>query len=442
MRGKLASQGFARDSVTTERFLNLRFEGTDVPMMVPRPADGDFGAAFVERYKREFGFTLDRPLVVDDVRVRGSAGGGALPAAGAGGAAAAPPPLPQPAAVRSVFFREGGRQPTAVHLLSSLSPGHAVPGPALLVDSISTVVVEPGCLAHVTERGDLRIDVGEAGGAGGAAGGGAHRVTEELDPIQLAIFSHRFMARPQQRFCALLLTTVCHTPLFLLWKHAVSARVKQTSSLAPEHRLASFLAFSQGIAEQMGRTLQRTSVSVNIKERLDFSCALFDPEGGLVANAPHLPVHLGAMQEAVRFQVRHWAENGGLQEGDVLVSNHPQLAGGSHLPDITVMTPVFEGGRVVFFVASRGHHADIGGITPGSMPPRSTSLLEEGAVIIAHKLVRDGAFDEAGISHLLSAPAEYGIPGVTGTRNLSDNISDLKAQARRCGHTPLSRNAL
>lgn len=185
VRAKLSAQGFPAASVACERFLNLRFEGTDVAMMIPKPDDGDFGAAFVARYRREFGFTLDRPLAVDDVRVRGSAGGGALPADPAA-AGAAPPPLPEPAAVRSVFFLQGGRQPTPVHRLGSLSPGHSVAGPALLVDSISTVVVEPGCTAHVTERGDLRIDVG--------AGGGSHKVTEELDPIQLAIFSHRFMA--------------------------------------------------------------------------------------------------------------------------------------------------------------------------------------------------------------------------------------------------------
>jgi len=174
----------------------------------------------------------------------------------------------------------------------------------------------------------------------------------------------------------------------------------------------------------MGRTLQRTSISVNIKERLDFSCALFDPQGGLVANAPHLPVHLGAMSEAVRYQIRHWGND--LKEGDVLLSNHPQLAGGSHLPDITVITPIFHQGKIVFFVASRGHHADVGGIAPGSMPPMSKTLLQEGAAIIAFKLVEEGLFQEQGISDLLHAPGK--LPGNYGTRNLSDNLSDLRAQ--------------
>ena len=181
-----------------------------------------------------------------------------------------------------------------------------------------------------------------------------------------------------------------------------------------------------GIAESMGKTLARTSVSVNIKERLDFSCALFDSGGGLVANAPHIPVHLGAMQSAVAFQIEHWATRGGMKEGDVFVSNHPQLAGGSHLPDITVITPVFQGDQIVFFVASRGHHSDIGGIAPGSMPPASTTLVEEGAQIIGCKLVDNGVFQEKAITDLLMAPAS--LPNNFGTRNLRDNLSDLRAQ--------------
>jgi 5-oxoprolinase (ATP-hydrolysing) len=163
-----------------------------------------------------------------------------------------------------------------------------------------------------------------------------------------------------------------------------------------------------------------------MKERLDFSCALFTKNGGLVANAPHIPVHLGAMQAAVTFQVEYWATHGGIQEGDVLVSNHPQKAGGSHLPDITVITPVFHEGEIIFFVASRGHHADIGGISPGSMPPHSKSLEEEGAMIVAFKLVEKGQFMEQGITEILQSPGK--IPGNSGTRNLRDNISDLRAQ--------------
>lgn len=161
---------------------------------------------------------------------------------------------------------------------------------------------------------------------------------------------------------------------------------------------------------------------------MDFSCALFTKDGGLVANAPHIPVHLGAMERAVRFQVEYWNSEGreGIKEGEVLVSNHPQLAGGSHLPDITVITPVFHEGKIVFFVASRGHHADIGGIAPGSMPPHSKKLEDEGAMIVAFKLVRDNKFQEEGITEVLRSPAA--IPGNSGTRNLRDNLSDLRAQ--------------
>jgi len=236
-------------------------------------------------------------------------------------------------------------------------------------------VLEVGCTSRVTSEGDLDIFVDRSmNGDDNVKDGDGAGVKE--DPVQLSIFSHRFM----------------------------------------------------GIAEQMGRTLQRTAISVNMKERLDFSCALFTAQGGLVANAPHIPVHLGAMQDAVRFQVEYWNAEGkeGIQQGDVFCSNHPHLAGGSHLPDITVITPVFHEGEIVFFVASRGHHSDIGGITPGSMPPNSKTLLEEGAAIVAFKLVRDGQFQEDGITQILLQPQT--IPGNSGTRNLKDNLSDLRAQ--------------
>ncbi|EFJ47592.1 hypothetical protein VOLCADRAFT_61291, partial [Volvox carteri f. nagariensis] len=401
--------GFTRDQITTERYLNLRYHGTDVAVMTAEPpaaaaaaageedaADGaqqrgpaPYAAAFAAAYRREFGFVLDRDVWVDDVRVRAIGRARPLPD-DAVSAVEEPGPLPPPATTTSAFFEPAGRQPTPVYTLESLQPGHAVHGPALLIDAISTIVVEPGWRAVVTPGGhNVRIEAVTAAVESPPATATAAAAVE-CDPVRLAIFSHRFM----------------------------------------------------GIAEQMGRTLQRTSVSVNIKERLDFSCALFGPDGSLVANAPHLPVHLGAMSEAVRFQV----SEEGLQEGDVLLSNHPQLAGGSHLPDITVITPVFsavaeedeEGGggggggprRIVFFVASRGHHADIGGISPGSMPPTSKLLVEEGAAVVSFKIVRKGVFQEEGITELLLAPGKLAeqIPRISGTRNLSDNLSDLKAQ--------------
>ena len=390
-RAALRDQGFAPDEIRCLRFLNCRYQGTDTAIMVDlegqgqegwsTAAEGDDAAAcaayeavFVEHYRREFGFELvGRAVLLDDVRVRAignrSQGGfregvsdAAAAVAPAVGLSKSPPPPPVPHATASVYF-EGGRVSTPVHFLSALLPGHSLDGPAILVQDVATVVVEPGCRADISATGDIEIVVLQAGDK---------RVTTELDAIYLSIFSHRFM----------------------------------------------------GIAEQMGRTLQRTSISVNIKERLDFSCALFDPLGALVANAPHLPVHLGAMSEAVRYQVRHWARD--LHEGDVLVSNHPQLAGGSHLPDITCITPIFHEGQIVFFVASRGHHADVGGIAPGSMPPLSRTLEQEGAAIVAFKLVDKGVFQEPGISALLNAPGL--IEGNFGTRNLGDNLSDLKAQ--------------
>jgi len=265
------------------------------------------------------------------------------------------------------YFENGWHQ-TPVFRCELLKAGHQISGPALLLQDTSTIVIELDCRAEISEYGDVLIHV-EAP---------THReVGITRDPIQLSIFGNLFMS----------------------------------------------------IAEQMGRTLQRTSISTNIKERLDFSCAIFDSTGGLVANAPHLPVHLGAMSEAVRQQVRIQGDN--LRPGDVLVTNHPQ-AGGSHLPDITVITPCWQDGQPLFYVASRGHHADIGGITPGSMPPFSRTLAEEGACLKSFKLVENGIFNEAGITELLEAPARIPrLPGelpIAGTRLLADNISDLKAQ--------------
>ncbi|RYP78442.1 hypothetical protein DL771_000627 [Monosporascus sp. 5C6A] len=180
------------------------------------------------------------------------------------------------------------------------------------------------------------------------------------------------------------------------------------------------------IAEQMGRALQKTSVSTNVKERLDFSCAIFDATGGLVANAPHLPVHLGSMSTCVRTQAKIW--EGKLKKGDVIISNHPSY-GGTHLPDITLLMPAFNetGDKILFYAASRAHHADIGGITAGSMPPHSRELFQEGAAIKSEKIVSEGKFNEDRITELLyKEPAQY--PGCSGTRCLADNINDLRAQ--------------
>ncbi|KAM3839584.1 5-oxoprolinase isoform 2-T2 [Vipera latastei] len=365
----LEAQGFARSQISTEAFLHLRYERTDCALMCsakgyPAHASscsrGDFDAAFASRYRQEFGFTIpSRAILVDDVRVRGTASSGM--------GQEDPQPIckepPTQEMVTRCYF-EGGYQDTPVYLLENLFHGHSVPGPSILVDKNSTILLEPGCTASVTALGDICIAVGS---------GTFRPVGPELDPVQLSIFSHRFMS----------------------------------------------------IAEQMGRVLQRTAISTNIKERLDFSCALFGPDGGLVSNAPHIPVHLGAMQETVQFQIHHLGPD--LREGDVILSNHP-CAGGSHLPDLTVITPVFweKEARPIFFVASRGHHADIGGITPGSMPPHSHSLQEEGAIFISFKLVEEGVFQEEAVTAALLAPGQ--LPGSSGTRNLHDNLADLRAQ--------------
>ncbi|XP_059496707.1 5-oxoprolinase isoform X3 [Stegostoma tigrinum] len=367
----LCAQGFRRCQIHTEAFLHLRYDRTDCALMCsgrshpPRPGSdscrhGDFHTAFTSRYMKEFGFVIpDRPIIVDDIRVRGCAKSAfkkeqKMQCSGR---------EPRIETVVKCYFDEGYLD-TAVYLLEDLSCDHTVSGPAIIIDKNSTILVEADCIAGVTKLGDIQITIGR---------GKPQTVGPRLDTIQLSIFSHRFMS----------------------------------------------------IAEQMGRTLQRTAISTNIKERLDFSCALFGPTGGLVSNAPHIPVHLGAMQETVQFQIIHLGDD--LREGDVILSNHPS-AGGSHLPDLTVITPVFRKGvsHAVFFVASRGHHADIGGITPGSMPPHSKSLQEEGAVFTSFKLVKDGIFQEEAVTKALQAPAQ--ITGSSGTRNLHDNLSDLRAQ--------------
>ncbi|KAI9220772.1 Hydantoinase B/oxoprolinase-domain-containing protein [Blastocladiella britannica] len=396
-RGYSASNGGA--DVEVEEYCNLRYEGTDTNLMVRVPPVATATAAgeeheevvaqvvraFEADYVREFGFKLDRALVVDDLRVRASARSRQHGAAGIltgddleaelATLVRTPAPVSSSTLTQSSYFERTGRIDVPVYVMHAdnsarLLPGHVVRGPALVLDTNTTLVLPPGSEAVVT-RSTLVVNV-DVGDDKGAAATQTAAAVEDIscDPIQLSLFGHRFMH----------------------------------------------------IAEQMGYTLQKTAVSTNIKERLDFSCALFSPSGHLVSNAPHLPVHMGAMQEAVKHQIKLHPE---LHEGDVLVTNHPQF-GGSHLPDITVITPVFLDGNVILFVASRGHHADIGGISPGSMPPHSKFLWQEGAAIRGFKIVERGVFQEKGITDLLNAPAQH--PGCTGTRNLRDNLSDLRAQ--------------
>ncbi|KAB8070655.1 Hydantoinase B/oxoprolinase-domain-containing protein [Aspergillus leporis] len=374
---EMKTQGFSADQVRHDLYLNMRYEGSDTSLMILKE-DGDSGflEQFKVRHRREFNFNSERPVLVDDIRVRTIASSKVrtekspliqLREATLQDVSGAPDNT-----TKAYFDGYSSRIDTPVYLLDKLDKNARVHGPAVIIDKTQTIVVAPNAVAKILET-CIVIDLGEEDI--NAANGVPSELASQIDPIRLSIFGHRFMS----------------------------------------------------IAEQMGRTLQKTSVSTNIKERLDFSCALFSPDGGLVANAPHVPVHLGSMQFAVRYQHQKWLGN--LRDGDVLVANHPSC-GGTHLPDITVITPVFDkpgGSEIMFYVASRGHHADIGGILPGSMPPKSTELWQEGAAMEGDKIVSNGVFDEERMIELLvNGPAQY--EGCSGARCISDNLSDLKAQ--------------
>ncbi|KOS20156.1 Uncharacterized protein ESCO_006286 [Escovopsis weberi] len=384
-REALRDQGFEDKDIVFEEYLNMRYRGTESALMIVRPSeeearecfggkDWEFGQAFIKHHLSEFGFNLDgRDLIIDDVRVRG------IGKSDRHRERTVDEQLKtierRPVSSKSqhgeqeVYF-EGGRVRSPVYKLADLSEGDVIQGPAMLADGTQTIVVTPETQALITpthvimELGTHRKDESHA----------AQGAEREVDPIMLSIFGHRFMA----------------------------------------------------IAEQMGLALQKTSVSTNVKERLDFSCAIFDATGGLVANAPHLPVHLGSMSTFVRTQAQLW--KGKLKKGDVVASNHPSY-GGTHLPDVTLLMPAFDakGENILFYAASRAHHADIGGISAGSMPPHSRELYQEGASIRSEKLVSGGKFDEERVIELFyNEPAKY--PGCSGTRCLADNLNDLRAQ--------------
>ncbi|KAI5964814.1 uncharacterized protein KGF55_001884 [Candida pseudojiufengensis] len=351
----------------TEVYLNMRYVGSDTHLLIQSNIDEiDADEKFISRHKSEFGFNLDRKVLVDDVQVllivesddkekhnpyeefKNLTTSSAPPAN----------------IIQKVYFEIQGWLDTSVYALSELKKGAIIPGPAIIIDDTQTIIVEPRSKAAIISN-HILIDVEQEE---------KPQLSKfNVDPVQLSVFGHRFMS----------------------------------------------------IAEQMGRTLQQTAISTNIKERLDFSCAIFDHNGDLIANAPHIPIHLGSMSYAVKAQLEIW--KGKLKPGDVLVSNHPK-AGGSHLPDITVITPVLnDKNEPIFWTASRGHHADIGSIAAGSMPPNSKTIYDEGAAVITHKLCSEGKFDEEGVIRILvDEPAKQ--PGGSGTRTLSDNISDLKAQ--------------
>ncbi|GAA5897741.1 hypothetical protein JCM5296_000868 [Sporobolomyces johnsonii] len=373
-RDKLLAQHVSLESIDYEVYLNLRYSGSDTSLMVLRPENGDFGQGFLDAHRREFGFVLNANILVDDVRVRGIGKGGRGGGVESRSYAKDLVDVAKVSVKRSAAFattqtyfdEAGGHIETPIYRLENLRPGDVVAGPAIILDATQTLVIHP--LSSATILFDhVWIDVG--------LGPRKALSTDKVDPIALSVFGSRFMS----------------------------------------------------IAERMGRTLQRTATSLQIKERLDFSCAIFGPDAGLVCNAPHIPVHLGSMQWAISFAAK--AFEGRLSDGDVMVSNHPS-AGGTHLPDITVIMPVFESGEIVFYVAARGHHGDIGGLGGNSMPPDSVELSQEGAAIMPMLLVSQGQFQEDVIIELFKKAGEY--PGCLASRRIQDNLSDLRAQCAAC----------
>ncbi len=364
-RAALAADGFESERLESVRRLDLRHVGTETALTLPLDGDGDLRARFDRAHARAFGYARpEHPVeaTVARVEVLGRHRSVSRTRADATEGAGAPRPRRRTRVFCEGAFREG----VPVYEREALGPGARLVGPALVLEATSTLVVDPGFELEIDAEGRIAL-TDHAGLAARAPG------PREVDPVQLEIMNNLFMS----------------------------------------------------IAEQMGTVLRRTAISTNIRERLDFSCAVFDGDAGLVANAPHIPVHLGAMGESVRAVI---AAHPNPEPGDVFVTNDP-AGGGSHLPDITVVTPVHDAaGALRFFSASRGHHADVGGITPGSMPPFSHTLEEEGVVLRALRVVRGGRLDE---SLVIDALAAARFPA----RNPRENLADLEAAiaANRAG---------
>ncbi|MET3856997.1 hydantoinase B/oxoprolinase family protein [Rhizobium sp. OAE497] len=359
---ELEAQGVAAAAIQTVARAHVRYAGTDTLLAVETrfPAEDNadrLRAEFEILHKRRFGFIAEgKPLVVEAIEVETIGGAAAqVDVTSEEGAGGE-----AKATRRTRFHSQGDVHDAAVVLRASLQVGQTVTGPAIVIEPNQTIVIEDGWRAKLTAHDHIVLTRIKALPERTAIG-------TKADPVMLEIFNNLFMS----------------------------------------------------IAEQMGVTLQNTAYSVNIKERLDFSCAVFDAEGNLVANAPHMPVHLGSMDASVATAIR---ENPVIHPGDVFLINAP-YNGGTHLPDLTVCTPVFdaEGTRIRFWVASRGHHADIGGIAPGSMSPLATHIEEEGVYIDNFKLLDRGRFREGELASLLTG-ARYPV------RQLAQNVNDLKAQ--------------
>ncbi|MBU4435552.1 MAG: hydantoinase B/oxoprolinase family protein [Alphaproteobacteria bacterium] len=360
----LRAQAVPMASLETVATLRVKYAGTDTPLVVPLADEAGVRAAFEQQHQRRFGFIAPTTaLVVEALSVEaiGHADAGAEPDLGSGA-------FGEPVALTTVAVRMAGQvRATPVFDREALAVGAEVTGPAIIREATGTTVVEPGWRATVDARLNLILDRIEALPSRRAIG-------TKADPVMLEVFNNLFMA----------------------------------------------------VAEEMGFALQNTAYSVNIKERLDFSCALFDRDGNLIANAPHMPVHLGSMGDSVRaIREAREADGRGMKPGDVYMLNAP-YKGGTHLPDVTVVMPVFDAARaLLFYVAARGHQGDIGGTTPGSMPPNSRTVEEEGVLIENVLLVEGGRFLEAETRALLAS-------GRWPARNPDQNIGDLKAQIAAC----------
>ncbi|MFG2647384.1 hydantoinase B/oxoprolinase family protein [Streptomyces sp. NPDC048436] len=359
-RAELLAEDVPEDSIRVTRRAQLRYDGTDTTLTVELTEPGSMTRLFEERHRTTYSFTLDRPVVIEALSVEATGLTEQPDLSPLSGDARRGTP-------RTVSLHTGGTWRDApLHRREELPPGERVTGPAIITEAGATTVVDEGWQGAMTPEGHLvmeRVAVPEGSGVSTAA-----------DPVLLEVFNNLFMS----------------------------------------------------IAEQMGARLESTAQSVNIKERLDFSCALFDPDGNLVANAPHIPVHLGSMGTSVKEVIRR--RGTGMLPGDTYAVNDP-YHGGTHLPDVTVITPVFDtqgeqgssGQRILFYVASRGHHAEIGGIAPGSMPANSRTIEEEGILFDNWLLAKDGRFREAETLSLLT-DAPYP------SRNPATNLADLRAQ--------------
>ena len=359
---EMRAQGVAAPAIRCEYKLHLRYLGSDTALLLPFADQYTIQSSFEQAHQQRFGFiSSEKPLIVEAVQVEVIS-------------LSDHPSLSTPRVDAGVALQSGTSHETVMNGARATTPfyprerlpvGQSVPGPAVIIEQTGTIVIEPGWRALLTRDDNIILERYQPLPSRVAIG-------TQVDPVMLEIFNNLFMS----------------------------------------------------IAEQMGMVLENTAASVNIKERLDFSCAVFDRQGELIANAPHIPVHLGSMSESIKTVIRE--RGGNMSPGDAYLLNDP-YNGGTHLPDVTLIKPVFgpDEKEVIFYVASRGHHADIGGTSPGSMPPDSTTVEQEGILINNFKLVDRGRFREVEIRELLAS-------GPWPARNIDTNVADFQAQLAAC----------